>query len=129
MSRTPETGQPVMKRPWFQFHLSTAIVLVFVAGGLIWANMRPVNIRDPDLRNARYLTPLDAYGFPLTAVEIHGYRALVNKRTGEACTPPGPSERRWSTWGVAVDAATAATTLAAAALLCEFLIRRRKHKP
>ena len=29
------------KRRWFQFHLSTAIVLMFVAGGLLWLNMRP----------------------------------------------------------------------------------------
>jgi hypothetical protein len=29
------------KRPWFQFHLSTAVVLMFVAGGLLWANMQP----------------------------------------------------------------------------------------
>src|SRR5262245_3611696 len=28
------------KRRWFQFHLSTAIILMFVAGGLMWANFR-----------------------------------------------------------------------------------------
>jgi hypothetical protein len=27
------------KRPWFQFHLSTAIVLMFVAAGLMWLNV------------------------------------------------------------------------------------------
>jgi hypothetical protein len=27
-------------RAWFQIHLSTAIVLMFVAGGLVWANIR-----------------------------------------------------------------------------------------
>ena len=27
-----------MKRPRFQYHLSTAIILMFVAGGLMWAN-------------------------------------------------------------------------------------------
>lgn len=27
------------KRPWFQFHLSTAVVLMFVAAGLLWLNM------------------------------------------------------------------------------------------
>lgn len=26
------------QRRWFQFHLSTAIVVMFVAGGLLWAN-------------------------------------------------------------------------------------------
>ena len=28
------------KRPWFQVHLSTAIVLMFTAGFIIWANTR-----------------------------------------------------------------------------------------
>jgi hypothetical protein len=41
MSQTPETGQPARKRRWFRFHLSTAIILMFVAGGLIWANLKP----------------------------------------------------------------------------------------
>lgn len=27
------------KRPWFQFHLSTAVVLMFVAAGLMWLNI------------------------------------------------------------------------------------------
>jgi hypothetical protein len=34
-----------MKRAWFQIHLSTAIVLMFVAGGLSFANMRPKTVR------------------------------------------------------------------------------------
>jgi len=32
------------KRPWFQIHLSTSIVLMFVAGGLVWANVSPIEI-------------------------------------------------------------------------------------
>src|SRR6266404_1141238 len=29
------------RRPWFQIHLSTAIVLMFVAGGILWLNVTP----------------------------------------------------------------------------------------
>jgi hypothetical protein len=29
-----------MKRPWFQIHLSTAIVMMFVAGGMLFVNIR-----------------------------------------------------------------------------------------
>ena len=42
------------RRKWFQIHLSTAIVLMFVAGGLIWANMEtescwyPTPLKHPD---------------------------------------------------------------------------------
>jgi len=28
------------KRPWFQIHLSTAILLMLVAGALMWANIK-----------------------------------------------------------------------------------------
>ncbi|MCY3020040.1 MAG: hypothetical protein NTW87_13565 [Planctomycetota bacterium] len=28
------------KRPWLQIHLSTAVILMFVAGGLLWTNCR-----------------------------------------------------------------------------------------
>jgi hypothetical protein len=33
-----------MKRRWFQIHLSTAIVLMFVAGVLLWRNIVPLHI-------------------------------------------------------------------------------------
>ena len=29
------------KRPWLQYHLSTAVVLMFVAAGLLWLNTNP----------------------------------------------------------------------------------------
>ena len=28
-------------RPWFRFHLSTGIILMFIAGGLLWVNFQP----------------------------------------------------------------------------------------
>ena len=30
------------QRQWLQVHLSTAVVLMFAAGGLIWANVRGI---------------------------------------------------------------------------------------
>jgi hypothetical protein len=40
-----------VKRPWFQLHLATCIVLMFVAGGLIYSNTRfryvPVSATQP----------------------------------------------------------------------------------
>ncbi len=35
-----DVTEPPRKRPRLQFHLSTAIVLTFVAGTLMWANLR-----------------------------------------------------------------------------------------
>src|SRR5947208_189659 len=39
----PQRGQQAMsdkRRVWFQIHLSTAIVLMFVGGGLLWLNVQ-----------------------------------------------------------------------------------------
>lgn len=38
-------------RPRFQIHLSTALILMFVAGGIIWANLR--------VNNSEYLRKID----------------------------------------------------------------------
>ena len=34
------TADPPKKRRWFRIHLSTAVVLMLVATGLVWANVR-----------------------------------------------------------------------------------------
>jgi hypothetical protein len=47
------------KRPWLRFHLSTAVVLMFVASGLLWLNLRQWE------RLGRY----HDFGFPFVAVE------------------------------------------------------------
>jgi uncharacterized membrane protein len=36
------------KRPWFQFHLSTAVVLMVMAGGLLGANLLRDTTREPE---------------------------------------------------------------------------------
>src|SRR5689334_11537731 len=80
------------RRARFQIHLSTAIVLMFVAGGLIWANVAfqeillnpetgkkiPVNsilifLRDatePSSLNDSAVTRLRQYGWPFIAIEL-----------------------------------------------------------
>jgi hypothetical protein len=46
MSQTPEPGQPARKRRWFQFHLSTAILLMVVAGGLMAMSFIPKELAE-----------------------------------------------------------------------------------
>jgi hypothetical protein len=41
MSKTPETGQPARKRPWFQFHLSSLVLMSIAAGLIMMLNFRP----------------------------------------------------------------------------------------
>ena len=63
-----------MARRWFQFHLSTIIALVLVAGGLMGTNFiaHPV----PEMYG-------DAYGFPLPMYQ--------NWKGGEYSPGPGPN--------------------------------------
>jgi hypothetical protein len=53
------------KRPWLQFHLSTAVVLMFVAAGLLWANLTGRRL-NPSLETAH--NSAQAYGLPFEAV-------------------------------------------------------------
>jgi len=50
-----------MKRTWFQLHLSTLLILSFVAGVLLWANLRGFRSDGYDFEN---------YGFPFPMREF-----------------------------------------------------------
>ena len=81
------------RRAWFQLHLSTAILLMFVAGGLVWANIGTLNAEtiDFDIHGG---DPLDwipikktmrSFGWPLLfygAPEMHVSMARVYCFTG-----------------------------------------------
>jgi hypothetical protein len=106
------------KRTWFQIHLSTAIVMMFVAGGLIWVNLREQWFDVLTLSNQP-----GAYGWPFPAVY------------NDAIYPPAPEKVWWSCsidqtiyfvrYRLIWDAATAFILIASAWFLCEWLIRRR----
>ena len=103
---------PPRKR--FQFHLSTAIVMMFVAGGLIWANVHVM---------AYSFEGYPRYGWP--------YRAIFNN---SVLVPEGThlfhvrcSDDLYFI-GVArlsANALTAVALLIVVYFLCEWLIRRR----
>ena len=64
------------KRPLFQIHLSTAIVLMFVAGGLVWVNC---------YQHSTYYVPYGGgdggyvYGWPFTYMDVFGYEDSVSR--------------------------------------------------
>ena len=128
------------KRPWFQYHLSTAVVLMFVAGGLMWANMTPERkVYDqveyciaPGATSAQYTgrTRATAYvwGWPYEACS----KTLAGEemRAGDAVwrpTEPQPFEIRGKPF--AYNIIVAMSIVVAAALLLEWLIRRRERRP
>ncbi|MEI6231558.1 MAG: hypothetical protein WCT04_00795 [Planctomycetota bacterium] len=79
------TLDPKKPRPWrLQLHLSTAVILMFTAGGIIWANC--VGRQEDDIRywdTAPRISELQ-YGWPWPIIEIISYTppvpaALQNK--------------------------------------------------
>jgi hypothetical protein len=149
MSPTPETGQAARKRPWFQFHLSTAIVLMFVAGGLIWANVTEQCVGTEGLTWEKQVRRLEEHllygvGWPWTFLGFTRKRVVPPEEPQGVCRLP--SEQAWldeaKAWGngdyrdgwlrwdaLALDFAVTVMILATVACVCEWLIRRREHMP
>jgi|SRR5579862_5517134 len=112
------------RRARFQIHLSTAIVMMFVAGGLIWANFDRrvyhekygMTVNDWGLAFEREQnTTVIEYGYPCTAVWL-----IIND--------DGHSPHDWSIlskWRASIDAIIALMILLAVWFICEWLIRRR----
>ncbi len=64
-------------RPLFQFHLSTAIVLMFVAAGLLWMNLNPR--RDMHHADVGYLGwPVWFHVRDLNNALFHWWRLIAN---------------------------------------------------
>ena len=120
MSRTPQPEQPARKRPWFQFHLSTAIVLMFVAGGILWANLQERIVYE--------------FYADLIFCEVHGrglplcFQRLTSQTEGSDEVTHLYGTMSWRYDGLAVDLVLALVVLLAVGSICEWLIRRRERK-
>ncbi len=100
MDETPK------KRPWFQFHLSTAVVLMFVAAGLLWLNMRDT-----------WSPWVILHGWPFVATErmVHFDNDF-------------PFALHVKPLGLAANALFALVVLYLVAFLCEWRIRRKSAR-
>jgi|SRR5579862_2975580 len=107
---------PPPRRARFQIHLSTAIVLMFVAGGLIWANVNGRRI----LIGGPFIGTEQNYGWPCLITEPFT-RYITERRDGTW----DESLPDISYSGVAVDLAVSVAILFAVWFTCEWLIRRR----
>jgi hypothetical protein len=106
------------KRPWLQFHLSTAVVLTFVAAGLLWANVTPCEASDfnPFPRSSHLI------GETWQDTLRRGWPTWYRQEWAS-----GLVEWRWSI--LALDTLAASAILLATAALLEWLIRRRERRP
>ncbi|MCY3018477.1 MAG: hypothetical protein NTW87_05535 [Planctomycetota bacterium] len=107
------------KRPWLQFHLSTAVVLMFVAGGLLWANTVP---RDAHMTS--------------WAVTYRGWPECIYINVTPLSSPtdfaaPAQVPFRWDAFGIGVNICVAAAFLFVTAFICEYVTQkpRRNLRP
>jgi hypothetical protein len=128
MTETQEEAQPGKRRPWFQFRLSTAIVLMFVLGGLLWANTCQRVVwegvvhwdADPPLGGAaRYRTW--GCGFPFPA-----YTPRTEVTWGTP--PPSWAPPEWHAAALVCNLAVGLVVLSIAGVACEWLSRRRERR-
>ncbi|MBI3831062.1 MAG: hypothetical protein HY291_16200 [Planctomycetes bacterium] len=136
----PDPAPNAMRmRRWFQLHLSTAVVLMFVAGSLIWANVPRHEIR-VEMVNSN----MDqAIFWHYETHEIPMNQPIECRTESETCGWPiqwqnygdstlqGEPLRSWGlvvTWRAYVyDAASWLGIFLFAAFACEYLARRRER--
>ena len=118
-------------RPWLQFHLSTAVVLMFVAAGLLWANMlhrhEQLNEFDACLQDmdrmmagtaAPTVTGKIAQGFPCVVLRTR----IVD---GTSSGPLGWPE--FSLSALVCDVLVGLLMLVGTAILLEWRVRRKER--
>ncbi len=115
----PTQATPARRR-WFQFHLSTAIVLMFVAAGLLWINVR---IDPATIVHLPYIPPDSNVTFspPLGVADCRGWPWYFHMK------PDVMSWYEWHYGPLLGDAAVVLAILVAVAFLCEWRIRRRER--
>jgi hypothetical protein len=133
------------KRKFWRFHLATAIVLVFVASGLLRANMTDrmpksdeasLAGENHDLLALQFLKLYMAgirkrYGWPLVAIElVVAYEHEVEFAVDGV--PPSIAKDtpflRWNRTAVAIDSLVTVGLVLAVAFASEWLIRRREAR-
>lgn len=109
-------------RSRFRIHLSTAIVLMFVASGLLWANLQPRETRYFD--KAEGVLKSDSYGFPSRTQHYSYTIYLDSEEAAQAKAVPVIPILKW--YAVIVNTLFAGVVLLMCAVLNEWRIRRRE---
>jgi hypothetical protein len=123
-----------LHRKRFQIHLSTAIVMMFVAGGIIWINAKPKEYQliysmtdgvynTPD-KDGAYMTSNRYFGWPFTFVITIDHLVLANgnwKHDGDDWTIHDTCNNSL----LAIDGLVAIVILLTFWFMCEWPIRRR----
>ncbi|MCY3023597.1 MAG: hypothetical protein NTW87_31845 [Planctomycetota bacterium] len=113
------------KRPWFQFSLGTAIVMMFVAGALLWLNMTERFVNNVELTDDRgsnsSIFQVTNCGWPAHSVTKWSRIELNGKRV----EPPELDGVAWQWQWLACDAIVALAICGTIAFVCEWLSAAR----
>jgi hypothetical protein len=139
------------RRPWFQVHLSTCVVLMFVASGLLWANVRVREVGqvtvtfDSEKGSSDLMITVNGRGWPLVFDELSERNQEWTEgnqlRQATSMTVWDSSENlvldsdeenvmrltRSAPWALVLDVLVALAVLALVGFLCERPIRRRQR--
>jgi len=116
----------------FRCHLSTALVLMFAAAALIWANTRarPVRFALPEivLDGVSAEERVNLYGWPVDCCKGRSEFVPVTKPRGDrVIIDPFADPMTWFFPGVAVDAVISLLILALVWRACEWRIERQAN--
>lgn len=115
------------KRRWFQFRLSTALVMMFVASVLVWANCQPHDIMIRTIYSIKQFEAYPAegwvrertvYGWPFVVYSTHSNGEEILFAFGAEL----PS--LWQLKGIVFNSSIGLSTLGIVALLSEWIHRR-----
>lgn len=106
------------RRKWLQVHLSTAVVLMFAAGGMMWLNVTGHKTLKPDLWLENYFVEITDFGFPLVAKSHYSRPEIYFVRESDY----------WNEKEVVIDALFALAILFAVWFICEWWIRRGESR-
>ncbi|MGD0091050.1 MAG: hypothetical protein ABSE73_14120 [Planctomycetota bacterium] len=124
------------KRPWFQYHLSTAVVLMFVAGGIMalnWFRGSETGTYTYDVSGAVFgpaIGTLPQHGWPFRFTDSRvEYFDVIYEVPVPGATMSLPVQTpcisyRW----LVADIAVALTILLATGIALEWRIRRRERR-
>jgi len=117
------------KRKLFQIHLSTALVLMFVAGGLVWLNVRKVKMDyEEQVNSGAFATlldnPVDTHirGWPWKYQTYWEVFAWLNTPEWQECDMTGVVTDEWH---LAYNILVALAILAVIGVVVEWAVRKK----
>jgi hypothetical protein len=110
------------RRPWFQFSLMTAIVMMFTASGLLWLNTKPYTVLAAATDSNQFKVEAKAQGWPFCFI-------LTQKPWCIALSSNPECEKTSLSVGwLVADALVNLGIVLLSAIVCEGIVRRKDRE-